>query len=101
MNPLKMVKAVLLLDTYINKIEDLEKRILEIEKESKLIDKSIKDNEVKIEKLEEEVKKVTISSAKSEATLDTLKLLAKSKRESYSEDNYEHTDPKRIRDSNT
>lgn len=55
-----------------SKIEELEKRIIEMEKDHKVIMKTITDNEIKIKELDEKVFKSTIVSAKMEATIKTI-----------------------------
>ena len=55
-----------------SKIEELEKRILEMEKDHKVMKKTIDDSEAKIKQLDDKVFQSTIVSAKMEATIQTV-----------------------------
>ena len=74
-------KIILKLASEVHKsrIDELEKRILEIEKKHEVILKSISDNENTIEKLEEKLYKSDLKVAKFEGAITVLIEKAKSK----------------------
>lgn len=55
-----------------SKIAELEQRITEMEKDHKVMQKTIADNESKITELQKEMFKSSIFNAKMEATFDTV-----------------------------
>jgi len=58
-----------------SKIEELDKRVLEMEKEHKVMTKSISDSESKIKDLETKLYNSVILSTKMEATINTVLML--------------------------
>ncbi len=67
----KLVKKVAA-EVHKSKIEDFEKRIAEMEKNQKLIMKSLQDNESKIEKLDDRVYQANMESATAVGAIKTL-----------------------------
>jgi hypothetical protein len=64
-----------------SKIEELSNRILEMEKDYKLIKKILQDSEHKIKDLEEKLYSSTIIVSKMEATINTVIMLSESNKE--------------------
>lgn len=62
-----------------SKIEQLENRILEMERKHAVIMKSIEDNCTSLDKMEQKVEKATFESAKASGTIETLKQLVLTK----------------------
>lgn len=58
-----------------SKIEELDKRVLEMEKEHKVMTKTIADNETKIKDIEAKLYNSVILSTKMEATINTVLML--------------------------
>lgn len=58
-----------------SKIEELDKRVLEMEKEHKVMTKTITDSENKIKELENKLYNSVILSTKMEATISTVLML--------------------------
>jgi len=78
---LKKIISRIAEEVHRSKIEELENRLLEMEKDHKLYHKTILDNEKRIQNLEEKLWDAILNSTKIETALETaLKLIRDDKR---------------------